>query len=140
MSEGQQRDTLNQKNKVQSRLVKGLLIIAGTFFLGLGIIGIIIPILPTTPLLLLAAACYAKSSERFYYWLMNNRWFGNYIRNYREGKGIPTKIKILSISFLWITILFAAFFIVDILIIRMILIIIAVAVTIHILTIRTLKR
>jgi uncharacterized membrane protein YbaN (DUF454 family) len=69
--------------------IRILLVIAGTLFVGLGIIGIFIPVLPTTPFLLLAAACYARSSRKFHEWLLNNRWFGDYIRNYLQGKGFP---------------------------------------------------
>ena len=76
----------NNIDKERSRFVKALYFIAGTVCLILGIIGIILPILPTTPFLLLAAGCYARSSERFYNWLLNNRILGSYIRNYREGK------------------------------------------------------
>ncbi len=129
----------NRSNKKTSNLSRWLLIIEGTFFVGLGIIGIFLPLLPTIPFLLLAAACYARSSKRFYNWLLTNRWFGNYIRNYRERKGIPFKIKILSISFLWIAIGYSAIFIVHILLGRIILILIAIGVTIHILSIQTLK-
>jgi len=85
------------------------------------------------------AACYARSSKRFYNWLLTDRWFGNYIRNYREGKGVPFKIKILSISFLWIAIGYSAIFVVHILLGRIILILIAIGVTIHILSIQILK-
>jgi len=139
--EGIPRDsTSSKRNMVQNRLIQWMLILTGTFFLLLGIVGIFLPILPTTPFLLLAAACYAKSSRKLNNWLLNNRWFGNYIRNYREGKGIPLKVKVLSISFLWIVILFSAFFFITILIVRIILILIAVGVSIHILTIRTLKK
>ena len=77
----------------------------------LGIIGIFLPIVPTTPFLLLAAACYARGSERLYNWLMTNKVFGQYIGNYREGKGIPLKVKILSISFLWVAIAVSIFLI-----------------------------
>jgi len=70
---------------------------------------------------------------------MNNKWFGSYIRNYYEGKGIPLKAKLLSVSFLWLTIGFSTYFIVNVLIVRIILVIIAIGVTIHILTIKTLK-
>ncbi len=136
---GKRDDASSEKNIVHNRLVRGTLILAGTFFLGLGIIGIFVPILPTTPFLLLATACYARSSKRFYNWLLNNKWFGNYIRNYREGKGVPLKVKILSIFFLWITIIVSAVFVVTIIFIKVILILIAIAVTIHILSIRTLK-
>ena len=96
--------------KIPNRLIRVVLIITGTFFVGLGILGIFLPLLPTTPFLLLAAACYARSSKRFYNWLLNNKWFGNYIKNYRDGKGVPLKVMVLSISLLWITIIFSAVF------------------------------
>ncbi len=130
---------VQNKSKKTSNLSRLLLIIAGTFFVGLGIIGIFLPLLPATPFLVLAAACYARSSKRFYNLLLTNRWFGNYIRNYRERKGVPFKIKILSISFLWIAIGYSAIFVVHILLGRIILILIAIGVTIHILSIQTLK-
>lgn len=130
----------NRSNKRTSNLSRWLLISAGTFFIGLGIIGIFLPLWPTTPFLLLAAACYARSSKRFYNWLLNNRWFGNYIKNYREGKRVPLKVKVLSISFLWFAIGYSAIFIVHILLGRIILILIAIVVTMHILSIKTLKQ
>ncbi len=85
------------------------MIILGTFFVFLGVLGIFLPLLPTTPFLLLAATLYAKSSERFYCWLLNNKFFGNYIKDYRAGKGIDRKIKIWTISLLWGTILISIF-------------------------------
>ena len=136
---GQCSDGSNQINKISNRLSRWVLIIAGTFFVGLGVLGIFLPLLPTTPFFLLAAVCYVRSSRRFYNWLLNNKWFGNYIKNYREGKGVPLKVKVLSISFLWITIIFSAVFVISILFVRIILILIAIGVTIHILSIRTLK-
>ena len=127
-------------DKKSNQLFRGILIIAGTIFLGFGIIGIFLPILPTTPFLLLAAACYARSSKRFYNWLMKNRWFGTYIKNYREGRGVPLKDKVFTISLLWITILASVFFIISNFLIEIILIIIAIGVTIHILTIKIIKQ
>lgn len=127
----------NQNTIVSNRCIRFILLFAGTVFLALGIIGIVIPILPTTPFLLLAAACYARGSQRFYDWLLTNKWFGSYIKNYREGKGIPLKMKVFTISLLWITILFSAFFIIQIVWIRIVLLIIAIAVTLHILLIKT---
>ena len=126
-------------NQISNRLKRGILISAGTFFVALGLIGIFLPLLPTTPLLLLAAACYAKGSKRFYNWLLNHKWFGEYIRNYREGKGIPLKTKILSITLLWLTIGYSAIVIVSILLGKLILILIATGVTLHVLHIKTLK-
>jgi uncharacterized membrane protein YbaN (DUF454 family) len=133
-------DGSNQINKISNRLIRWVLIIAGTFFVGLGVLGIFLPLLPTTPFLLLAAACYVRSSKRFYNWILNNKWFGNYVKNYQEKKGVPLKVKILSVSLLWITIIFSAVFIVHIIFVRIILILIAIGVTIHILSIRTLKQ
>jgi len=129
----------NDIKKIMNNLSRWALITTGTFFLGLGIIGIFLPLLPTTPFLLLAAACYARSSKRFYNFLLNNKWLGNYIKNYRERKGIPLKIKILSISFLWIVIGYSAIFVVHIFLGKIVIILIAVGVTMHILSIQTLK-
>jgi uncharacterized membrane protein YbaN (DUF454 family) len=126
-----------QKDKTSNLLYKWILITMGTIFVGIGIIGIFIPILPTTPFLLLAAACYARSSTRFYDWLINNKLIGTYIKNYREGKGLPLKVKVFTILLLWITILFSEFFILLISWVKIILIIIAIGVTIHILKIKT---
>ncbi|MDD2284219.1 MAG: YbaN family protein [Paludibacter sp.] len=121
------------------KLLKTLLIVAGFISVGLGILGMFLPVLPTTPFLLLAATCFARSSEKFYRWLLNNKWFGNYIKNYREGKGIPLKIKIMTLSFLWATILTSAIFFLDNIYLRILLIAIAVGVTIHISLIKTKK-
>lgn len=129
-----------KKGKIRTgNWIKPILIVAGTLFVGLGVIGIFLPVLPTTPFLLLAAACYAKSSQRFYCWLLNNRWFGVYIKNYRQKKGMPLKIKIFTVVLLWLTILVSVIFAVQSLAVRIILIIIAFGVSLHILSIKTLK-
>jgi uncharacterized membrane protein YbaN (DUF454 family) len=125
---------------MEDTIIKKILVVSGTFFLVLGIIGIFIPLLPTTPFLLLAAACFARGSKKFYYWLINNKWLGQYIKNYQEGRGIPLTVKIISIIFLWVTIIFSAIIIVSNYYIQIILIIIAIGVTIHILTIKTMKK
>ena len=130
----------NQADVMSNKTLRYILVIAGTVFLGFGLIGIFLPILPTTPFLLLAAACYARSSKKFYDWLMNNRWFGTYIKNYREGRGVPLKVKVFTISLLWITILASVFFIISNFLVELILIIVAIGVTTHILTIKTFKK
>lgn len=116
-----------------------LLIAAGTLSTGLGIIGIFIPILPTTPFLLLAAACYMRSSQRFYQWLINNRVFGAYVRNYIEGRGMPVKMKILTILLLWLAIGLSVTLGVQNIVIRVVLVCIAVGVTAHIILIKKRK-
>ena len=122
------------------RMVKGLWIAGGSLSVALGVIGIFFPVLPTTPFLLLAAFCYARSSQRFYDWLLNNRWFGDYIRNYREGRGIPLTEKILAICSLWLTIGFSVFFVVQVMWVKLLLLAIAVGVTIHLVRIKTLRK
>jgi uncharacterized membrane protein YbaN (DUF454 family) len=131
---------INDKRQITSNLSRWVLIITGSFFTGLAILGIFLPLLPTTPFLLLAAACYIRSSERFYNRLINNKWLGNYIKSYLEGKGVSLKVKVLSISLLWITVGYSVVFVVNIFPIRVILILIAIGVTIHLLFIRTLKK
>ena len=125
-------NNLDKKKQTLKKPIKILLIAAGTILIGISIIGIFIPILPTTPFVLLAAGLYAKSSTKFYSWLINNRVLGKYIKNYREGKGIPLNVKIFAISVLWITIGCSAIFAIDILWVRILLAIIAIGVTIHI--------
>lgn len=120
-----------------NRPKKVLFITLGTFFVGIAIVGIIIPILPTTPFLLLSAALYARSSKRFYDWLLSNRLFGKYIKNYREGRGIPVYLKIIVITLLWITISISIVFAAELLAVRILLVIIASGVSIHILKIKT---
>ena len=121
------------------RLRRALLIAAGTACVALGTLGIVLPLLPTTPFLLLAAVCYARSSPRLLHWLTHNRWFGAYIRNYREGHGIPLREKILTLSLLWITIGITVIFFVPLLWVEILLLLIATAVTIHLLRIKTMK-
>jgi len=132
--------SMTQEKTGSGRWLKPLLVVAGTIFVGLGIVGIFIPILPTTPFLLLAAACYARSSQRFYRWLLSNRWFGTYIDNYRQKRGMPLKLKIMTAALLWLTIGVSAAFAVQSLTIRIILVVIAIGVSIHILSIKTMKQ
>ena len=118
---------------------KLLLIVSGSISVALGIIGIFLPLLPTTPFLLLAASCYIRSSDKLYHWLITNKYLGAYIKNYREGRGLSLKVKIFTLSLLWITIGSTIIFSVKLLAVRVLLIIIAIAVTIHITRLKTLK-
>ena len=87
---------------------RGFLITAGTLSVGVGIVGIFLPLLPATPFLLVAAACYVRSSNRLYRWLLTNRVTSSYVANYRAGKGISPKAKAVSICLLWITLAVSA--------------------------------
>jgi len=110
--------------------------IIGTISLCLGLIGIFIPILPTTPFLLLSATLYAKSSDKLYQWLMSNPRLGPYIKNFRENRTLPLRVKIISVSTLWCTILLSVY-LVEMLFVRLLLLFVAVAVTMHILHYKT---
>lgn len=111
----------------------------GLVSLFIGILGIIIPLLPTTPFLLLSATLFMKSSTRLYCWLMNNKYLGKYLKNYIEHRTISTNTKISTISFLWIVIATSIFFIIEKLILKILLLAIAFGVTIHILSFKSKK-
>ena len=130
----------NKKIHIISKQRKWLLIIAGSFFVALGIFGIFIPLLPTTPFLLLASACYIRSSKRLYNWLLNNRLLGIYLKNYIEKKAIPLKVKLITISILWLTIGYSIIFVIHVFLVKFILILIAIGVSIHIGIMRTYKK
>lgn len=119
---------------------KKVLTYAGSFFVFLGVLGIFLPIFPTTPFLLLAIFCYSKGSKKHYKWLINNRYLGHYIKNYRAGKGIPLHAKILGLSTLWLSIGFSVIFIIPYWVLKVLLLIMAIAVTVHLSMIKTYKK
>jgi hypothetical protein len=119
--------------------IKIILLVTGIIATGIGILGIFLPLLPTTPFLILAAACFIRSSDRLYTWLITNRIFGEYLKNYLDRKGIPLGVKIITIFLLWITILLSALLFTDLIWVRILLVIIAVGVTIHLLYIKTYR-
>jgi len=121
-------------------LKKGIFVVAGTISLGLGAVGVFLPVLPTTPFLLLSAACYYKGSERMHRWLLSNKLFGSYIRNYKEGRGISQTGKIFALFLLWTTICCSALFMMSNYIVQIVLVAIAIAVTIHIMTLPTFRK
>jgi uncharacterized membrane protein YbaN (DUF454 family) len=121
-----------------SNFKKIMLIIIGSIALILGTVGIFLPLLPTTPFLLLAAACYIKGSEKLYNFLISNKLLGTYIKNYREKKGIPKKTKITSITLLWTSICYSIIFVLDNFHIKLLVIVIASCVTVHLIKIKTI--
>lgn len=120
------------------KIKKYLLIIAGLITLCLGIIGVFIPVLPTTPFLLLSAMCFLRSSTKLYNWLINHKIFGEYIYNYMKYRAVKKSAKISAIIFLWASILISILLI-DNPYVKILLLVIATCVTIHILKLKTLK-
>ena len=114
------------------RLFRALLVLCGTLSVGLGVLGIFLPLLPTTVFLLLAAACYARSSERFYLKLVNNPWLGGYIRNQREGRGMRKRDKVVTLALLWLGIGATMVWTAETWWLRLVLFGIAIGVTVHV--------
>jgi uncharacterized membrane protein YbaN (DUF454 family) len=120
-------------------MFRPVLVALGLAAVALAVVGIFVPILPTTPFLLLAAFLFARSSDRFYRWLHENRLFGAYLKNYREGRGLPQREKILTIAALWVAILLSVTTALSSWWPRVALLVIAAAVTFHLLRIPTYR-
>jgi len=122
----------------KASMKKGVLIFIGVLLVGLAAAGIFLPLLPTTPFLLLAAACFMRSSDRFYLWLITHKWFGPYIKNYQEHKAITKRSKVVTLLLLWATLSYTAIGVISTLAVRILLFFVGVGVTIHVLSIKTL--
>jgi uncharacterized membrane protein YbaN (DUF454 family) len=116
-----------------------LLVGAGGISLAVGAVGIVVPILPTTPLVLLAAACFSTGSPRLRAWLEITPYFGHYIRNYKDKVGVPLRVKAVSLTFLWSVLAISAVALSFSGWMPMLLLVVGLCVTVHILTIRTMK-
>ncbi|MDA0986594.1 MAG: YbaN family protein [Bacteroidetes bacterium] len=121
-------------------IIKWSLIFAGTVFVVIGILGIFLPLLPTTIFFLLAAWCYARSSKTFYSKLLSNKVTGHYIKSYKEGTGTTLQSKLISIVILWGSIFYSSVYFTDNINVQLLLLIIAVSITIHLFTIPTAKK
>ena len=121
--------------------VKIFLTILGLVSFALAVAGIFLPLLPTTPLLLLAAWCFVRSSPHLYGWLMRHPKFGPYIRNFRESRAIPLRVKVVSVAMIWLTIGYCIVAVVDeYLWAQILLFVLAAAISWHILSYKTLKQ
>ena len=89
--------------------MRAVFVALGTFFVILGIVGIFVPLLPTTPFLLLASACYLRGSRRMHDWLLSHGRLGAYIRAYEEGRGIPLRAKVVALTMMWASLGFVAY-------------------------------
>ena len=119
------------------RMKKGFFVVMGTIALALGFLGLFLPVIPTTPLVILAAACYTRGSERLHGWLLESKWFGETIRTYQAGQGLRKATKIRAISLMWIVITISAVFYVDSLPVRVVMFGTAILVTRYLLGLPT---
>ena len=125
-------------NKPQKPFVRFLMVTGGITSVTLGIIGIVLPILPTTPFFLLSAYLFVRSSERLYRWLLTHPIFGNYIRNYIHHKSISRGVKTFTLLLLWGTILLSVYIMYEMPIVQTALLIVAMGVSVHVLRLRTM--
>jgi uncharacterized membrane protein YbaN (DUF454 family) len=123
--------------KTLSLTKKYFYLVSGFLLVAIGVIGIFLPLLPTTIFLILASVCFVKSSPRANNWLRNHKVLGAYIKNYQDKSGLTLNSKIFSITFLWISILLSAYFFTKEFFIRILLIAIAIGVTVHLVVIKT---
>ena len=89
--------------------IRVLWLALGLLFTVVGLIGLIVPGLPTTPLMIVAAACFFRSSKRLFNWVLSNKYFGNYVKDFREGKGMPRKAKFIALGFIWLFVSISVF-------------------------------
>ncbi|MDQ0300709.1 uncharacterized membrane protein YbaN (DUF454 family) [Salibacterium salarium] len=120
-------------------LIRFLLIIGGIVSTILGVIGIILPLLPTTPFLLLAAYCFARSSDTLYRRLLETKWLGTYIENFRSGKGIPLKTKWIAVIVLWTSSFYSIIYIVPLIIVQLMLFGVVIYITYYIFSLKTYR-
>lgn len=112
--------------------------ILGSFALVLAVLGIFLPLLPTTPFLLLASACYARGSPRLHQWLRHHPSFGKYLRDFEDGRGIPLRGKVLALLMMWTSMLYSIWKVT--LAVKFVLAAIACAVTVYLLRLPTTPR
>ena len=109
---------IHQVKEAKNPLLRLLWVGLGCLFVGLGAIGAVVPGMPTTVFLVLAAACFIRSSQRLYDWLISNKTFGPYLKDYREGKGIPLRAKVIALSLIVIFVSFAVFYAIEVTLIK----------------------
>ena len=102
------------------QMKKGFYVVLGTVALALGFLGIFLPVIPTTPLVLLAAACYMRGSKKLHGWLLKSKWFGETIRTYQSGQGFRRATKVRAIGLMWVVITISAVFFVESLPVRVV--------------------
>lgn len=119
------------------RARSSILLVCGWASLGLGVVGLAVPVLPTVPFVLLAAACFLRSSERWHRWLVTHPVFGRHIADYAAGRGVARRAKIVALATLWVSVLLSVVLFVPLLAADVVMLAVAAAVTVYILRLPT---
>lgn len=118
-------------------LARHTLLACGWIAFGFGALGIVLPVLPTTPFILLAAACFLRSSERVHRWLVSHPVFGHHIADYLAGRGLRTRTKVIALTSLWTSIALAVLAWIPLLAVSIVVVSIAALVSVYILRLPT---
>jgi uncharacterized protein len=126
-----------ENKHVKSALLRWILVCCGWVCVTGGVAGLFLPLVPTVPFLLLAAACFARSSERFHTWLVKHNQLGPLLRDYLEGAGIPLRVKKMAIGMVWVSFPVSTVLFAQALWLKLLLIVTAVAITLYLLSLPT---
>lgn len=124
---------------VKNSVIKGLLIVVGWLSVGSGVVGLFLPLVPTVPFLLLAVACFARSSSKFHGWLVDHVYLGPLVRDYLNGGGIPRKAKVMAICMVWVSFPVSTIFFARAVWLKVLLIAIAFGITVYLVLLPTAK-
>jgi len=128
-----------EKKTVTGSLKKAIYLIVGSISLAAGLVGVFLPVIPTTPFILLSAGCFLRSSERLFHWVVSNETLGPTIQNYHEGKGITKNTKIRAIVMMWLTISLSVYFFITNTYLIALLYVIAIGVSVYLFKLPTVK-
>lgn len=128
------------KKHVNNKILRWVLISCGWISLVSGVVGIFLPIVPTVPFLLLAVACFSRSSERFHSWLVGHAHLGPLIRDYLQGAGIPLRAKVSAIGMVWVSFPASALLFAQAFWLKALLLTTAAGITLYLLALPTLPR
>jgi hypothetical protein len=134
-----QNNRIRPDKHVDNHILRWILICCGCFSVVAGVVGIFLPLLPTVPFLLLAAACFARSSERFHTWLVQHNQLGPLIRDYLNGGGIPLRAKRIALGMVWISFPASAFLFVQVVWLKVVLMAVAAGISFYLICLPTIS-
>jgi uncharacterized membrane protein YbaN (DUF454 family) len=137
MDQAEETKKKNNPPMIKNPVIRTVVLAFGWVFVFLALLGAILPLIPTTPFLVAAAAAFYRSSDKFYHWIMTNRLFGHYLQDYKAGRGIPLRVKITALSFSWLSTIISIIFFIPWLWLKILVFAITSAITVHVLMMKT---